>query len=1492
MLARNFSKALVGRCSSHIHLSEVENFLIKGKFKEFKLRRLQSKELLFIFKHEDDYLRWFSRMRWNIRGSIITICKWTPEHEPTADSPLFPIWVELRNFPIHLNDHKTIFSIASVLGKPIKLDSKSVIGVTPDIIRVCVERDMSIPFPPHIHLRLGAKDLWLPCKFENPPHYCTFCSRFGHNIQACRKKMPENLPGNAPTKEVGHIGADALKNIQHDWKMVSSKRHSKSGKTALMGPSSNHYGVLGPFRYKPIQQQRQDKRNQGKGPESISGLTNTHVQLGEPSKSSKHVGWEDLMPTVEDVTEENISCSPLIPSKSHSRKSILQQAQADLPYDLSFLQVHKPHYCMDIIPYNPFQEDSYPLGVFPQTVELPKLGSKDDCWINDQLQTNWETKSNSSSLLEEPVPYLCHSDGGNDDKPFITSAPIPFELDVDFPQVTSCLFTLQMDNSPILISGVYGAHTVLARKDLWDQLTAMCPSNKRWIVGGDFNAITSPHESKGTCPPNQPSMEDFNSCILNCKLINLDPIGSTFTWSGVRSQGRTWRRLDKVLIHLDLLAFFQDVELHHLAKTNSDHKPILLHCNDQIPNTIKPFRFLNNWTLHENFLNTVKLAWANSPTIGGMRGLLHKLKAVKQALKKWNTETFGNIHSRLREAEARATQSQKAFEDVPNEANRTAAQRDNAALILATNMEVEYWRQKAQIRWLDKGDSNTKLFQAFAKGKRKKLQISHIIDGNGKGLNNMEEIKQEAIKHFQNQFQAPAPHIPDLENILTFIPSLISSEDNMMLTAIPDLAEVKATVWDLDPDSTSGPDGFNGTFFRACWNIIYQDVLTASQEFFLSLPIPKGYGSTLITLIPKKDDPKRFDDFRLISLSTFLSKINTKLLANRIKKLLPKLISPEQGAFQKGKTIDDHILLAQEAIHGLDRKVFGGNLIIKIDMAKAFDCMNWSFLEGTLRAFGFTHDAINLLMANLRSTFISILINGEPHGFFSMTRGVKQGDPLSPLLFIVGFEAFFRFLNHSMDNNTIKRFNMGSVKMPSHLIYADDLMIFTKGDILNLLKLNHILKVFMQASGQQINFSKSRFYTPKSTTADQHAKMEKALSMKCGSLPFTYLGAILRRGILKKEDCDSILNHIYKHLYSWYSRTLNQMGRLILIKHVLSSIPLHLIAVHSLPRSIIKTIHSLMANFLWGQKNGKAKYHWRNWNFICQNQNAGGLGIRDLLHIEKAYSIKLWWKAQHDQSLWAKLVRAKYMKNGCIKERLPDSPTWKRICRIHSLGAPHMQWNNGQAIWDNGQFSLKQAFRATGEELPALLSTKFIWHKAQIPKLRFFQWKIFNNCLPFPTNLRRPSVRHHHISFGSSSSASITAARFVQVRRVEMSRGSTGVVKGGKKKGVTFIIDCSKPVEDKIMDIASLEKFLQERIKVGGKPGALGDSVTVTREKTKITVTSDSNFSKRYLKYLTKKYLKKNSVRDWLRVISSNKDKSVYELRYFNIAENETEDED
>merc|ERR1712216_903460 len=135
----------------------------------------------------------------------------------------------------------------------------------------------------------------------------------------------------------------------------------------------------------------------------------------------------------------------------------------------------------------------------------------------------------------------------------------------------------------------------------------------------------------------------------------------------------------------------------------------------------------------------------------------------------------------------------------------------------------------------------------------------------------------------------------------------------------------------------------------------------------------------------------------------------------------------------------------------------------------------------------------------------------------------------------------------------------------------------------------------------------------------------------------------------------------------------------------------------------------------------------------------------------------------------------------------------------------------------------------------------------------------------------------------------------VRRRLRERTRVPTMAPKGAtktKKKTKTFVLDCARPVDDKIMEIGSFEKFLEDRIKVNGKAGVLGDVVTITKEKSKIVVATEIEMSKRYLKYLTKKYLKKHNVRDWLRVVASNKDRSVYELGYFNIADNDVEDEE
>ncbi|VFQ72955.1 unnamed protein product [Cuscuta campestris] len=778
-LAGNFQFTVVGRGSKHISIREAEDFLIKGGYKEFKLRRLSPKEIIFIFKHEEDYLRWFHRRRWTIKGNLINLTKWTPEHSSSKDCPIIPLWVEVSKLPLHLHDHNVLYAIASSLGKPLKLDSNSVIGVFPDRTRFCVEMDVSISKAPKIHVRLGAKDLWLPCSYENHTPYCSSCSRFGHAPKDCRIKGPENLTVAAPPSEVGPAGEVSRgRSTDEGWIWVKGRSQKHIANQNSVGQSNSKVYAF-PDKPTPHSNNFSSWKQTGYSKLSKKVAPQSEQIMAGPITTPLTEDWESLMPTIEEIQEEEplILSSIIQPHASDLESFSPIEVVEDSPFpDLSYLKVDNIIGCMDIVPFVPLSnhqfDDEKPLV---SMVTIP--GSKDDCWIHPNMVCGLEGHEKDAQE-EVETPIHCHSEGEEGAKPFINGNLVPLDMDLRFcSQVPIPLPKFSKSKREIPPSGM----------------------------------MTRSHEKD--------AQEEVETPIHCHSEGEEEPKGSLFTWSGVRSQGRTWRRLDRVLLNLDTMASFEDLALTHLPRANSDHKPLLLSCLDTPPSGAKPFKFLNDW----------------------------------------NSSHFGNIFLKLKEAEEIASKAQETYELDPSDLNCEGAQLANAQLIQAVNREVSYWKQKA-------------------------------------------------------------------------------------------------------------------------------------NEFFLGLPIPKGYGSTFISLIPKKDNPKTFDDFRPISLSTFMSKINTKLLANRLKTLLPKIISEEQAAFQKGKSCDDHILLEKEAIHHLDKKTFGGNVIIKVDMAKAFDRMEWSYIEHILKGFGFSDGAISILMANLKNTFLSILLNGREKG----AERTEQGRGMEP----------------------------------------------------------------------------------------------------------------------------------------------------------------------------------------------------------------------------------------------------------------------------------------------------------------------------------------------------------------------------------------------------------------------------------------------------------------------------------------------------------------
>ncbi|VFQ73314.1 unnamed protein product [Cuscuta campestris] len=654
-----------------------------------------------------------------------------------------------------------------------------------------------------------------------------------------------------------------------------------------------------------------------------------------------------------------------------------------------------------------------------------------------------------------------------------------------------------------------------------------------------------------------------------------------------------------------------------------------------------------------------KDSWEEVPVFGAMHCLFKKLHHLKAKLSAWNKDQFGNIFEMVKEAEEEASKAEILFEENPSSENKTLYNQKMAQLVEMTNREYAFWKQKCNLKWLQDGDVNIKFFHNLVKNRRRQQQINLLIYDQGKIIDKPDELEALAVQHYTNLLnQAEPSGSPELYGqFLDTIPSLIDQGHNDFLMSLPTEEEIKQIIWQMDPNSAAGPDGFNITFFRSCWDFIKSDVVSACQEVFLCLHLPQAAASSNICLLPKVDNARKLNDFRPICLSTVASKIATKCIASRLSTLLPLIISEEQAAYVPRREILDQILITKEMVQHINRKVNGGNLIVKLDMAKAFDKLKWSYL-------------------------------------FYILRGVKQGDPLSPLLFIIANEGFSRNLNRLVENGLIGR------------------------SVLNLKKFLHD---YQMVSGQTINYGKSSFMT----------------GTKLNSLA-TYLGVPNDLGITRKIHCSKLIPSFDNKLNGWLQKNLDQAGRLVLIKHVLNTLPNYFLGVNTIPKAISHLLEQKMARFWWGGGN---RHHWISWEKFCFPKEEGGLGIRDLKSLEDSFSLKLWWKFHQDNGLWARLMRSKYWREGDIWEALTDSPVWKRISRIDEIASNACAVNeDGSMVWSleaNGSFSLKSAFDFCRPSSPIVASFKYLWMKPQIPKVGVFTWKLFKHCLPIPENLQR-----------------------------------------------------------------------------------------------------------------------------------------------------------
>jgi hypothetical protein len=280
------------------------------------------------------------------------------------------------------------------------------------------------------------------------------------------------------------------------------------------------------------------------------------------------------------------------------------------------------------------------------------------------------------------------------------------------------------------------------------------------------------------------------------------------------------------------------------------------------------------------------------------------------------------------------------------------------------------------------------------------------------------------------------------------VDKVVTDEKNVYICLILDENEIFLVIFDLGLNKAPGPDGMTRLFYKSYWSIVKESVVNSVQPFFRGGFLLKEFNHTNIALIPKIDNPYLVHHFRPISLTNFNYKIISKILSNRFKPILNKIISPTQSAFLKGRSIHDNTILAYEVFHSMkQKKGNGGLMVLKLDMEKAFDFMEWEFLLKILELLGFNSTWIHWIRQCITTSSFSILLDGAPFGKFTPSRGLRQVDPFSPFLFILGTEILSRLIEREESLGLLHGIKMIRMCLPiSHLLFADDVIIFSKAN--------------------------------------------------------------------------------------------------------------------------------------------------------------------------------------------------------------------------------------------------------------------------------------------------------------------------------------------------------------------------------------------------------------------------------------------------------------
>ena len=739
-----------------------------------------------------------------------------------------------------------------------------------------------------------------------------------------------------------------------------------------------------------------------------------------------------------------------------------------------------------------------------------------------------------------------------------------------------------------------------------------------------------------------------------------NPKAKQFTW--LQGVSNKQARLDYFLCNEELLSITNKYQIN--PKYRSDHAPIS--CSLNIGNEAKgpgTWKFNNSLLLDKNFstmikkeINIFKSIYAATPYHPNYIDSISKgFDLMISHSLFWETLLVTLRGSIIKFSKRRKTNKNNEILNLENRIklldtsviSGTASQADILLLselninLVALRKEIlkgAYVRSRAN--WLEYGEKPNKFFLNLENKNRVNKNISEIKISEDETITNQNDILNSLKEFYEELYKKPNLNlqVPD-DPVLT--PKTLTDNEKNLLEEPISKQELDTALKGMKNNKSPGLDGYSPEFFKFFWPQLGYFFLNCINECFINNRLTDSQTQGLITCIPKAGKARNLiKNWRPISLLNTTYKIISSCLTNRLRPLLCRIISHEQKGFLENRSISDCTRLMYDIIYECKvRKVNG--LILLIDFEKAFDSISWEYIRECLVKLNFGENFLKWIRIFQENSKSSVILNGHLSKSFSLERGCRQGDPISPYLFIVCSE----FLTQAIVSNQ----NIEGIEIleKEHKAsqYADDTSLFLKANEINLRNALQTLQWFYLKSGLKINESKTKVIKigPIRET-DRRFCRENNLDWVT---KFTALG--INYDVLNLEQITDLninqkKEEIKKLMHLWSCRNITPMGRITVLKSLILSKVIHILQSLPTPSTCtMKEIDKLSFDFIW-----KKKRHEVSKTTLCLNWDKGGLDMFNLNEFDM--SLKLTW----------------------LRKYLTQSPDWSEFVTFYKID--HLLW--------------------------------------------------------------------------------------------------------------------------------------------------------------------------------------------------------------------------